>query len=113
MRVRLVVSKAAWVILSIVLAATIACDPSIRVEGTVHDRQGTPLEGVTVILQSEERGPHNTVTAKDGSFGIGIVGAEPRQTKLLFQKDGYKSLEMPLGNEYASKMNVTLEPEVR
>jgi hypothetical protein len=53
------------------------------------------------------------VTAKDGSFGIGIVGAEPRQTKLLFQKDGYKSLEMPLGNEYASKMNVTLEPEVR
>ena len=99
------------VIFGIVLAAMIACDPSLRVEGTVHDRQGSPLEGVTVILQSEGRGPHNTVTAKDGSFSVGIVGADPREARLVFQKDGYKTLEMPLGKEYANKMNVTLEPK--
>jgi hypothetical protein len=70
------------------------------------------LEGVTVILQSEGRGPHKAVTSKDGSFGIGIVGAALRQTKLLFQKERYKTLEMQLGNQDA-KMNVTLEPVVR
>lgn len=113
MRVRPIISNAAFVIFSIALVATIACDPTLKVKGTVHDRQGNPLEDVTVTLQSEGRGPHRSVTAKDGSFGIGIVGADPRQTKLLFQKEGYKTLEKPLSNERASEVHVTLEPEVR
>jgi len=103
-------SKGAMVVF--VLAVTIACDPTIRVEGTVHDRQGNPLEGVTVTLQSEGRGPHKTATAKDGSFGIGIVGADPRQTRLSFEKEGYKTVDLPLGGNDRASLQVTLEREV-
>ena len=103
-----------FVILSIFLVATIACDPTLTVTGTVCDRQGNPLADVTVLLQSEgRREPHKSMTAKDGSFGIGMVGADPGQTTLLFEKEGYKSVRMPVSHEPTREVHVTLEPEAR
>jgi hypothetical protein len=100
--------RAAAFIACVLAAATIACDPTVQVEGTVHDSQGKPLEGVTVTLQSEGRQPHQTVTAKDGTFGLGIVGAEAGQTKLVFQKDGYVTREQPLTDAHIHNLQVVL-----
>lgn len=93
-----------------VCAITIACDPKVRVEGTVVDHRGKALEGVTVRLQSEGRGPHKTETTQDGTFSIGMVGADPAHTSLLFEKKGYKTLQMPFDSTQAS-LRVTLETE--
>jgi hypothetical protein len=69
------------------------------------------VENVTVILQARGRGPHRTFTAKDGSFGLGIVGAKPENTTVTFEKSGYKSVQRPLGKEREAALDVTLEVE--
>lgn len=99
-----------WIAMNaVLLLAAAACDSSIRVSGTVRDPHGNPLDGVAVTLQSEDRGPHVTTTANDGSFGVGIVGADAHRTRLIFTRAGYKNLEVPLGD--TEHMVVTLEPE--
>lgn len=91
-------------------ASAIACDPEVKVAGKVHDHQGSPLEGVTVTLHSEGRGPHTTVSAKDGSFTVGIIGADPEHISLVFEKQGYKTLQMPFDSKQDS-VQITLEAE--
>jgi len=114
MQTSVLIRNVTFAALTLVLAfAIVACDPVIKVQGTVRDRNGNPLENVTVSLQTEGRLPHKTVTAKDGSFAVGIVGADPRDTKLVFQKEGYKTVEKALGNEHGTAVDATLESEVR
>lgn len=93
-----------------VCAVAIACDTRVKIEGTVRNHQGNPLKGVTVTLQTEGRGPHRTLTESDGSFAVGIVGADPAHINLVFQKQGYRTLQLPFDTKQAN-MQVTLEAE--
>jgi hypothetical protein len=62
-------------------------DPVLRVNATVHDRAGTPLGDVLVVLSAPNRGPHQTRSASDGSFDVSVVGAT--EGMLSASKPGY------------------------
>lgn len=86
-----------------------ACDPYVTVDGVVRDPSGAPLQDVAVELETANRAVHPAKTASDGSFDVGIVGAEWRKTSITFRKDGYQDLRRGLAEE-RSTMNVTLRP---
>ena len=110
-RGRRVIRDVARAIASASLALTlIACDPVLRVKGVVHDEHGRPLDQVIVTLHTEGRPPRQAITAKDGSFSVGIVGAEPRDSKVSFGKDGFKTVEQPLGSRRELELDITLKP---
>ena len=73
----------------LVIAFACGCEPVLRVRGTVLDRAGHPLDGVSVVLQAQDRGPHKELSDKEGTFHISIVGAE--RASVTFSKDGYRS----------------------
>ena len=85
-----------------------ACDLNVTVSGVVRDASGTPLEDVAVTLQTAGREPDRTKTTSDGSFNVGIVGADPKQTRISFHKDGFQDLAKGLDGEARPTMEVTL-----
>jgi len=74
------------------VAAAPACEPMLRVNGTVRDRGGRGLDGVAVLLRAEGRGPHPATTDNEGTFHVSIVGAE--HALVSFSKDGYLPTEI-------------------
>lgn len=94
----------------LLLFAFLACDPVIKPAGTVRDRQGTPLAGVTVTLESEGRQPRSVATANDGSFRISMVGADAARSHLTFHKDGFQNKVLQLA-ESSKPLDVVLQPQ--
>jgi len=86
-----------------------ACDSYVTVNGVVRDSAGAPLQDVAVELETTGRAVHPAKTASDGSFDVGIVGAEWRKTSISFRKDGYQDMRRGLAAE-RSTINVTLRP---
>ena len=89
------------------VVAAPACEPMLRVSGTVHDRGGHALDGVAVLLRAEGRGPHPATTDKDGLFHVSIVGAE--RAMVSFAKDGYRRTEVAV-NSKAPPLTIVLDP---
>jgi hypothetical protein len=87
------------------------CDPVVDVSGTVADHNGAPLEGVQVTLTTANRAPDSVKTAKNGSFVVGLVGADPKKTRVSFSKQGYKTQEQPVGKEERVILKITLLPD--
>jgi hypothetical protein len=85
-----------------------ACDLNVTVSGVVRDSSGAPLQDVAVTLQTVGREPDKARTGSDGSFNVGIVGADPRQTRISFQKDGFRDFAKGLDGEARPMMQVTL-----
>lgn len=92
------------------VALVAACEPMLRVSGTVRDPGGQPLEHVSVTLKAEGRGPHPTTTDKDGAFHVSIVGAE--RAVMTFSKDGYHAAVVEVRSK-APPLSVVLEPAAR
>lgn len=87
-----------------------ACDPVVNPTGTVRDPAGVPLEHVRVTLETQGRSASRE-TSKDGTFDVGIVGADPRKTQISFEKPGYTSITQPLGSEDRPVLTITLAPK--
>jgi Tfp pilus assembly protein PilF len=69
-----------------------------RVGGFVVDEEGKPLEGVTVkatLPSSANRGPEDTVSKKDGEWGVG--GISSGTWALDFVKEGYETRSISIG----------------
>ena len=45
------------------------------------------------------RAPDRVKTASDGSLNVGFVGADPRQTRISFHKDGFQDFAKGLDGE--------------
>lgn len=88
----------------------VACDPYVTVTGVVREPSGAPLPDVVVTLQTVGREPDRATTSDDGSFNVGIVGADPQRTRISFQKEGFKQLDEVVGKEEGRTMEVTLLP---
>jgi hypothetical protein len=88
-----------------------ACDLNVTASGVVRDPSGAPLKNVAVTLQAPGREPDRSTTVSDGSFTVGIVGADPRQTRISFHKDGFRDVVRELGEEARPTMEVTLIPD--
>jgi hypothetical protein len=87
-----------------------ACDLNVTVTGIVRDPTGAPLQDVAVTLLTPGRQPDKARTTSDGTFNVGIVGADPRQTKISFHKDGFQDLARELGEDARPAIEVTLIP---
>jgi hypothetical protein len=87
-----------------------ACDPYVDLEGVVRDSSGAPLPGVDVILTMPEREPRTAVTASDGSYNVGMVGADS-SARISFRKVGFKPVEEVVGKPVQRTKDVTLVQE--
>jgi hypothetical protein len=79
-----------WIALGLGFAIS-ACDPVLRLHGTVRDRTNAPVEGASIVLTATGRGPHRDLSAADGTFHITMVGAT--KANLAVSKPGYKATE--------------------
>ena len=93
----------------VVALSLTACDPVVDVEGVVRDPTGTPVADVAVTLTMPGRVPDKATTAGDGSYDVGIVGADSKQTRISFEKRGFKTLEKVVGKPDQQKLDVTLD----
>ena len=93
--------------IAIAVAAMPACEPMLRVNGTVRDRSGHALNGVAVLLRAEGRGPHPATTDEEGAFHVSIVGAE--RAMLSFAKEGYLPAEVEVKGK-APPLSIVLDP---
>ncbi|MDA3878810.1 MAG: TonB-dependent receptor [Prolixibacteraceae bacterium] len=73
------------------------------VTGNVTDDTGTPLPGVTVVVQGTTQG---TVTNPDGEFSINLDGS---QDVLTFSFIGYRTQSVQVGNQ--TRLRVRMEPD--
>ena len=78
-----------------------AAQQQSTVSGTVVDRTGAPLPGVTVVLRGTTTG---TVTDMNGRFTMSSV---PANGTLVFSFVGMRGIEVPVANQ--SVINITLE----
>jgi len=90
----------------------VACDEYVTVSGVVSDPSGLALHDVAIVLRTPGREPHVSRTAEDGSFKVGIVGADPRNTRVAVRKEGFEEFERELGKETRVTMAITLSPKV-
>jgi hypothetical protein len=88
-----------------------ACDPYVRMEGVVRDRSGAPVPDVAVTLTMPGQLPDKTTTATDGSYNVGLIGADSKQTRISFEKNGFKSFEKVVGKPDQQTLDVTLTQE--
>jgi hypothetical protein len=78
---------------------TMALAQNITVRGTVIDKTGAPIPGVSVIIKSTQQG---TITDANGAFAI----SAPSTATLRFTFVGYDAREVVVGNQ--TNINVTL-----
>jgi len=88
-----------------------ACDQNVSVTGAVRDPGGRALEDVVVTLETPGRAPDVVRTANDGTFHVGIVGADPRKAHLSFRKDGYLAQARELDGEARPTLAIVLAPQ--
>ena len=87
-----------------------ACDLNVTVTGVVRDPSGRPIQDVEVTLQTTGREPDKARTIADGTFNVGIVGADPRATRISFHKEGFQDVARELGEQARPTIDVTLVP---
>ncbi|NDV17488.1 SusC/RagA family TonB-linked outer membrane protein [Muricauda sp. TY007] len=75
-------------------------DQETQISGTVSDKNGIPLLGVTIIVQGTRKG---TTTDENGEYRIGADQGDV----LVFSYIGFKTKEIAVGVE--NEINVTLE----
>ena len=93
-----------------VAIGSIGCDPYVKVTGVVRDSSGAPLAKVTVTLETADREPRSATTGSDGTFHVGLVGADPRLTHISFQREGFQGIRQTVGEEEQRTMAVILLP---
>lgn len=71
-----------------------------QVRGVVKNENGEAFQGVNVVIKGETKG---TITDANGRYEVAATGG----STLVFSFLGYKSLEMPVGNQ--KEINVSLE----
>ena len=84
------------------LAVSFAWAQNIAVKGTVTDQSGSPVPGVTVLLQGSTNG---TSTDVDGNYGITV----PSNGTLVFSLVGMKTVSVPVNNK--AQINVVMEED--
>lgn len=86
-----------------VILKTKIIDQQRVISGIVKDREGIPLEGVTVLINQFERG---TATDANGKYSISAKTGD----KILFSYVGFKNQEFIIGEQ--NTINVTLQFDI-
>lgn len=99
-------------VLSFLLAA--CGDPVTRARGTVRDPGGNPLEGVTVVMESNAKAAAfqkeaEQKTKPDGSYSFTEITVPATKVRLIFTKDGFKPSEKEINPEQENNNDIVLE----
>jgi len=89
-----------FLIVFLLLGITTTFAQNITVKGSVIDKTGEHLPGVSVLVKGQTAG---SVTDVNGNYSINV----PANAVLTFSYIGYKTLEIPVANQ--SAINVTLD----
>lgn len=109
------VVAAAAVVVCLLLAATpvLAQRGMGRMQGTVTDPEGNPLEGVTVTAHNPEMTPSTLTATTDENGNWAVLGLSNDDWKFTFEKDGYVPYDVDTsvrGMGRNPDLDVTLEP---
>ncbi|MDA3881305.1 MAG: carboxypeptidase-like regulatory domain-containing protein, partial [Prolixibacteraceae bacterium] len=96
-------SKLVLLTILFVLSLSLANAQNKTVNGTVTNKNGEPLPGVTVLVKSTTIG---TSTDIDGQYSLSV----PEQSVLVFSFIGYTPVEIAIENQ--STINATLNEDV-
>jgi TonB-dependent starch-binding outer membrane protein SusC len=92
-------------VLAFILPVIAHAQERIEIKGYVRDEDGKPLEGITVVRRSNDRG---TLTDKNGFFSIKVAKSN---AQLVFSSVGYVTKALKANGN--SEMNVVLEKSVQ
>lgn len=92
------------IIISYVAPIPVKQIKTIEVSGTVKDKEGLPLPGITVIIKD---GSVGTATDMDGKYKLNV----PEGTVLVFSFIGMKTTEVPVGENQV--IDVVMEEDVQ
>jgi hypothetical protein len=95
----------------LVALALAGCDEEVFVKGIVRDPTGAPLEGATVTFTSPGRPADTAQTPNDGTFNVGMIGANPDKARVSFEKEGFQKVERSLEGRPQWAMDITLTPK--
>jgi hypothetical protein len=109
-RARTLGGRHLWIAAAVAIG-NVGCDPYVKVTGVVRESSGAPLAGVSVTLVTADRDPRSDTTASDGTFHVGLIGADPRRTYISFERDGFQRIEEIVGEEEQRMMDVKLLPK--
>ncbi len=98
------------VLLLFAMCLLVACDGYTRAFGSVRSKDGKPIEGATVILETGGR-KAETKSQPDGSFSTGMTHAPLKvDLSLTVSKEGYKSFRKEFkASDSDPKFDVVLE----
>jgi hypothetical protein len=100
-----------WHAIAFVAIAIAGCDEEVFVKGVVRGPTGAPLDGATVTFMSPGRPPDTAKTPNDGTFNVGMIGADPSKARVSFEKQGFQKIERSLEGRPQWAMDITLVPK--
>lgn len=101
-----------WPLIALVTFTTAGCDEDVFVKGVVRSPSGAPLPGATVTFTSPGRPVDTVKTPADGTFNVGMIGADPNKARVSFEKEGFQTVERSLEGRPQWAMDITLMPKL-
>lgn len=101
-----------WRAIALIALVTAGCDEEVFVKGVVRDPTGAPLTGATITFTSPGRPADTAKTSNDGTFNVGMIGADPSKAHVSFEKEGFQKVERSLEGRPQWAMDITLTPKI-
>lgn len=102
----------------LILLTVASCgDPITRSSGVVKDESGTPVADVKVVMESngnsngEFMKESEQITKADGVFDFGEITEPADKVRLVFTKEGYKSVTKDVTPNKNNEFDVNLEKQ--
>ena len=103
-------------LLLFLVSALFACEPATSSQGIVKNANGELLENVTVVLEVSTSDSNSGFEKKseqktkaDGAFNFVAITPNAKQSRLVFQKEGYQTLVKELIPKKLNNVEAVLE----
>ena len=110
--------KTFGLILAVLAFATLLADcgePATSVSGSVLGPDGKPVEGVSVVMESQVAGgfrkESEQVTGPGGDYNFVTITGSAKNVRLSFSKDGFKDIQKEIPANQVTMLEVVLERE--
>ena len=106
--------RALAVLVALVLVAFAACDTYTRVQGTVIDNMGKPVDGAAVRLTLINTGrTARMTTGPDGKFSLELQNARFSLFELVASMPGYEDYRQQIPAKTSKTIQIALTPQKR
>jgi hypothetical protein len=112
--------KSSFLLLVFTILFLSACEAATRAAGSVKDKTGQQIAGVTVIMESNAseanggfRKESEQKTMPDGTYNFVTITGAATQARLTFSKEGYKTQQLVIKANEANVVDVVLEADIK